>query len=192
MEKSMKPAGEQQGGDHYQGLAIQPTIYCQRNRIPDMESHVIRYMTRHASKGKALDVRKAIHFCQMVLLEEYNMPCVVEYPSDGAIFGEVAAAPPKADIGESRSPFQCGTWYDMSIAPCDGRKILVAWTEPVDSGARGRSPAFSVVEWRSGVRAFGTWDNKIGEYFIIPMSRLIQWTPFSSPLSETETREGIE
>ena len=59
------------GGDHYKSLPIQPVEFCQRNRLPFIESCVVKYVTRHRAKGKRQDIEKAIHFLQLLLEMEY-------------------------------------------------------------------------------------------------------------------------
>ena len=61
----------QVGGDHYKQLAIQPVEYCQRNHLGFCESSVIKYVTRHHEKNGAEDIKKAIHFLNMLLQLEY-------------------------------------------------------------------------------------------------------------------------
>lgn len=61
---------KQEGGNHYQ-IPIQPIDYIVKNNIPYREANVIKYVTRHRSKNGAEDVRKAIHYLEM-LLEDYN------------------------------------------------------------------------------------------------------------------------
>lgn len=64
--------GVQVGGDHYRTLPIQPLHYAQLNRLTACEFNVLKYITRHRSKGGRQDIEKAIH-CLEVLLE-------LEYP----------------------------------------------------------------------------------------------------------------
>lgn len=64
----------QEGGDHYKQLAIQPVEYITRNGLTFIEGSVVKYVTRHRSKNGAQDIKKAIHFLQ-ILLE-------LEYPND--------------------------------------------------------------------------------------------------------------
>lgn len=63
---------EQHGGRHYKDMAIQPAEYAQRNGLKFCEAEAIKYLSRHQHKGGAVDVRKAIHFCKMVLEFEYG------------------------------------------------------------------------------------------------------------------------
>jgi hypothetical protein len=62
----------QVAGNHYRKLAIQPIQYIHANRIPWCEANVIKYVTRHKEKNGAADIRKAIHYCQLLLEMEYG------------------------------------------------------------------------------------------------------------------------
>lgn len=57
----------QEGGSHYKNFPIQPVEYITANAIPFMEGSVIKYVSRHASKNGAADIRKAIHFLELIL-----------------------------------------------------------------------------------------------------------------------------
>ena len=61
----------QEGGSHYQ-LPIQPIEYIYKNGLGYMEGNVIKYVTRHADKGGAEDLRKAIHYLEMLLEWRYG------------------------------------------------------------------------------------------------------------------------
>ncbi len=65
----MSALDKQEGGQHYQ-LPIQPIEYIVKNSIPYREANVIKYVTRHASKNGAEDIKKAIHYLEMIL-EDY-------------------------------------------------------------------------------------------------------------------------
>ena len=63
----------QVAGNHYKDLAIQPVEYIHANNIGYMEGNVIKYVSRHKSKNGADDVRKALHYCQLLLKLEYGL-----------------------------------------------------------------------------------------------------------------------
>ena len=63
----------QQGGNHYKDLAIQPVEYIFHNRLQYLEANVVKYVTRHNSKNGVEDIRKAIHYCQLILELEYGI-----------------------------------------------------------------------------------------------------------------------
>lgn len=69
------PLGRQVGGDHYRGMAIQPVEFIERNRLTFCEGNVIKYICRHSRKGGAADIRKAIHYAELLL--------AVHYPGEG-------------------------------------------------------------------------------------------------------------
>ncbi len=79
----MKALETQHGGNHYKGLAIEPAEVCQKNGLKFCEGNAIKYLSRHAAKGKAEDVKKAIHYCQMVLEMEYGVQSTVDYSEAG-------------------------------------------------------------------------------------------------------------
>lgn len=72
MTKPSSLESTQYGGTHYKVLGIEPAEYCFRNSIPFLEGNAIKYITRHASKGGAEDLMKAIHYCCMVLDMQYG------------------------------------------------------------------------------------------------------------------------
>ena len=63
---------KQVGGSHYKGFAIEPIEFVFKNKIPYCEGSAIKYICRHSLKGKADDIRKAIHFLEMLLELEYG------------------------------------------------------------------------------------------------------------------------
>ncbi len=67
-----KPTSDQIGGDHYKIYKIQPTEFIHTNSIPFIEGNVIKYILRHRSKNGAEDIRKAIHYCMLLLEFEYK------------------------------------------------------------------------------------------------------------------------
>ncbi len=71
-EPATHPLDTQVGGDHYKDMTIQPVEYIHANKMPFIDGNVIKYISRHRSKNGAADVRKAIHYCQMILQMEYG------------------------------------------------------------------------------------------------------------------------
>ena len=61
---------KQEGGDHYQ-IPIQPIEYIVKNALGYREGNVIKYVTRHDKKNGAEDIKKAIHYLEMIL-EDYS------------------------------------------------------------------------------------------------------------------------
>lgn len=62
----------QHGGDHYKKMGIQPVEYIHKNGLNFFEGNVIKYVTRHRTKRGAEDIKKAIHYLQMILEMEYG------------------------------------------------------------------------------------------------------------------------
>lgn len=63
---------KQEGGAHYKDCAIQPIEYIHANKLGYIEGNVVKYITRHTSKGGAEDVRKVIHYCELLLQLQYG------------------------------------------------------------------------------------------------------------------------
>lgn len=63
----------QVGGTHYKDCAIQPIEYIHANKLGFAEGNVVKYITRHRQKHGADDVRKVIHYCQLLLELEYGV-----------------------------------------------------------------------------------------------------------------------
>ncbi len=66
------PLKRQAGGGHYKTMKIQPVEFAWANRLGFMEANVVKYVCRHAYKGGEMDVRKAIHYCQLILQLQYG------------------------------------------------------------------------------------------------------------------------
>lgn len=62
----------QEGGDHYKTMVIQPVQFVHANNIPYLEGNVIKYACRHRHKNGAADIRKAIHYLQLILELDYK------------------------------------------------------------------------------------------------------------------------
>ena len=71
--KEEKALEQQVGGQHYQGCKIQPVEYIHANGLDYLEGNVIKYITRHRTKGEGRkDIEKAIHYAQLILEMEYD------------------------------------------------------------------------------------------------------------------------
>lgn len=71
VQRPEKFSNTQVGGSHYQ-LPIQPVDYCLANDMDFLQANVIKYVTRHKNKGKEQDIRKAIHYCRLILEKQYG------------------------------------------------------------------------------------------------------------------------
>jgi len=63
----------QVGGNHYKAMPIQVTEFCQRNRLNFCEGNAVKYICRHKLKGQAQDIKKAIHYLEVLLELEYSL-----------------------------------------------------------------------------------------------------------------------
>ena len=61
----------QKGGSHYQNFKIQPSQFVNENKLLFAEGNVIKYVC-HQSKGKADDIKKAIHYLEMIMERDYE------------------------------------------------------------------------------------------------------------------------
>ena len=68
-----KSLQEQVGGKHYSSLKIQPAEFINENRLLFAEGNAIKYICRHQLKGKEQDIKKAIHYLEMILERDYNV-----------------------------------------------------------------------------------------------------------------------
>ena len=61
------------GGDHYKDCGIQPVEYIHANKLDYFEGNVIKYITRHRTKGQGKkDIEKAISYAQLIRALEYK------------------------------------------------------------------------------------------------------------------------
>jgi hypothetical protein len=66
------PLEKQIGGKHYKTCGIQPVEYIHANKLDYLEGNVIKYITRHRTKGEGKkDVEKAIHYAELILQMHY-------------------------------------------------------------------------------------------------------------------------
>ena len=63
---------KQIGGKHYRNMKIQPAEFINENKLLFAEGNAIKYICRHTIKGKEEDVKKAIHYLEMILERDYS------------------------------------------------------------------------------------------------------------------------
>lgn len=66
------PLQSQVGGSHYKDLKIQPVEYIHANGFDFLTGNIIKYASRHRNKNGAEDVRKIIHYAELILKLEYG------------------------------------------------------------------------------------------------------------------------
>jgi len=64
--------GKQHGGNHYSNFKIQPSQFINANNLPFSEGNAIKYICRHPYKGKKEDLKKAIHYIEMIMERDYE------------------------------------------------------------------------------------------------------------------------
>ena len=63
---------KQIGGSHYRDMKIQPSQFINENKLLFAEGSAIKYICRHAAKGKEQDIHKAIHYLEMIIERDYK------------------------------------------------------------------------------------------------------------------------
>ena len=63
---------KQIGGSHYKSMVVQPSEFINKNRLQFAEGSAIKYICRHSAKGKEEDIKKAIHYLEMILERDYS------------------------------------------------------------------------------------------------------------------------
>ena len=73
-EHTCKPTAldKQEGGNHYKDMAIQPVEFITANNLGFLEGNVVKYICRHHAKNGAEDIKKAIHYCELLLQTKYG------------------------------------------------------------------------------------------------------------------------
>ena len=68
----MNALDTQVGGAHYKDMKIQPIEFIMANDLSFAEGNVIKYICRHKLKDGAKDIKKVIHYCELILELEYG------------------------------------------------------------------------------------------------------------------------
>ena len=67
-----KASAKQIGGSHYKDCDIQPIDYIVKNNLDFLEGNVVKYITRHKTKNGIEDIRKVIHYAELILEKKYG------------------------------------------------------------------------------------------------------------------------
>lgn len=72
---------KQYGGNHYKQTQIQPIEIAHKNKLCFRIFSCLKYLFRHNKDGgeKELDIKKAIHYLQILLEQEYKITSKIEY-----------------------------------------------------------------------------------------------------------------
>jgi Protein of unknwon function (DUF3310) len=71
-EMARDALNKQVGGNHYAAMKIQPVEFITANNLTFLEGNVVKYISRHHAKNGADDVKKAIHYCELILKTVYG------------------------------------------------------------------------------------------------------------------------
>jgi len=69
----MKAYKKQIGGSHYQNFRIQPSKFINDNKLLFAEGNAIKYICRHSYKNGKEDLKKAIHYIEMIMERDYDV-----------------------------------------------------------------------------------------------------------------------
>ena len=69
----MKSYKKQVGGSHYQNFRIQPSKFINDNKLLFAEGNAIKYICRHSYKNGKEDLKKAIHYIEMIMERDYDV-----------------------------------------------------------------------------------------------------------------------
>jgi hypothetical protein len=72
MDGHMSALDKQEGGGHYKEFTIQPIEFITANDLSFLEGNIIKYVCRHKKKNGADDIKKAMHYCELLLQMEYG------------------------------------------------------------------------------------------------------------------------
>lgn len=64
---SVSALNKQESGNHYKDKGIQPIVYIHANNLGFCEGNVVKYVTRWREKGGEADLRKAIHYLELLI-----------------------------------------------------------------------------------------------------------------------------
>lgn len=85
--ESMSALDKQEGGGHYKQFKIQPIEYTHQNKLGFIEGNIVKYISRHREKNGVEDLRKIVHYCELLAELEYgeklNTPVTVNVPGVG-------------------------------------------------------------------------------------------------------------
>lgn len=68
----MSALDTQIAGNHYKKWKIQPAEFIIANDLDWFQGNVIKYALRHKDKNGADDIKKIIHYCQLLLELTYE------------------------------------------------------------------------------------------------------------------------
>ena len=64
---------KQIGGNHYSRFKVQPSKFINDNKLLFAEGNAIKYICRHSAKNGKEDLKKAIHYIEMIMERDYDV-----------------------------------------------------------------------------------------------------------------------
>ena len=71
-EEDMIASEKKNGGDHNRQFKIMPIEYIAKNKLDFCEGNIVKYISRHRLKNGAEDIKKVIHYAELILELEYG------------------------------------------------------------------------------------------------------------------------
>ena len=90
-----RETNRQVGGDHYEKCGIMPTTYIRANNLDFFEGNIVKYVTRHKDKNGAEDIKKVIHYAEMILEDVYGILPEAKIKENGDVVMEEQECPCK-------------------------------------------------------------------------------------------------
>jgi hypothetical protein len=53
-------------------MKIQPVEFIAANNLGFLEGNIVKYVCRHHAKNGAEDIKKALHYCELLLQTKYG------------------------------------------------------------------------------------------------------------------------
>jgi len=72
----------QQGGNHYADMPFDPISLSEKLNMTPTEFSILKYLMRHRVKSGVEDVKKLIHFAEMLLRFEYGVTADIRYSDE--------------------------------------------------------------------------------------------------------------
>lgn len=71
-EKKERALDVQVGGSHYKDFEIQPIEFIMKNKLNFCQGNIIKYVCRYADKNGIEDLKKALHYINLLIQLEYG------------------------------------------------------------------------------------------------------------------------
>lgn len=139
----------QHGGKHYKEKGIQPIEYANANDLSFFQGNVVKYVTRYKDKKGVEDVKKAIHYLQMILEFEYGVLTDFSY-SDTEEIEELQTE----DISEDTLSNYLKT-LNVKVVDDKFQVTPKLWYPPVEDGGN------PWIEWKGDKIPVGIYDSTL-------------------------------